>query len=104
MVLLLYLKLNLLPNRLDLPPLPLPSPEEIADEKALEDWNQRHREDEKNATAAILKRSASRPRSKGSLRALLGRIRALCETPKRAPAMEYTSNKMLENVVLNTIY
>ncbi len=34
-----------LPYRLDLPPLPLSPADEIANEKPLQDWNQRHRED-----------------------------------------------------------
>ena len=42
-------KLNLLPYRLDLPPLPLSPADQIANEKPLEDRNQRHREDEENA-------------------------------------------------------
>jgi len=49
-VLLLQLDLNLVAHRLNLPPLPLSSPNEIANEKPFQDWNQRHRENEKNAS------------------------------------------------------
>lgn len=49
MVFLTDFKLNLLPNRLNLPRLPLSSPDEIANEKALQDWDQRHRENEKDS-------------------------------------------------------
>jgi hypothetical protein len=41
-VLLLQLHLNLVADGLDLPPFPLPSPDQIAKEKPLQDWNQRH--------------------------------------------------------------
>ena len=47
-VLLIQINLNLLPHRLNLPPLPLSAADQIAKEETLEDWNQRHREDEKN--------------------------------------------------------
>lgn len=41
-------ELNLVTYRLDLPPLPLPSPDQIAKEKPLQNWNQRHREYKKD--------------------------------------------------------
>src|SRR5258708_4743999 len=45
MVFLTDFKLNLLRNRLNLPRLPLSSPDEIA----IQDWDQRHRENEKDS-------------------------------------------------------
>jgi hypothetical protein len=47
-VLLRRFNLNFLPNRLNLPPLSFPTPDQIANEKALKDWDQRHRENKKN--------------------------------------------------------
>ena len=47
-VLLLQLNLNLIADRLDLPPLPFPSPNQIADEKPFENRDQRHRENKKD--------------------------------------------------------
>jgi hypothetical protein len=43
------LKLNLLPHRLNLPPLPFAPADQIANEKTLQDWNQRHRENKKES-------------------------------------------------------
>jgi hypothetical protein len=48
-IFLIGFKLNVIPDHLDLPPLPLSSTDEITNEEPLEDWNQRHRQDEKNA-------------------------------------------------------
>jgi hypothetical protein len=48
MVLLRPPNLLSLPYRLDLPPLSLSAANQVANEKALENGNQRHREDKKN--------------------------------------------------------
>jgi hypothetical protein len=48
MVLLPRFQLNFVAYSLDLPPLPLSPPDQIANEKPFEGWNQRHRENEKN--------------------------------------------------------
>jgi hypothetical protein len=50
MVLLLQLDSNLIAKRLDLPPLPLAPADEIAEEKPLQDRNQRHRKNEENVS------------------------------------------------------
>jgi hypothetical protein len=49
MVLLRRFKPNLLPYRLDLPPLPLSPADEIPNEKPLQSRNQRHGQDKENA-------------------------------------------------------
>src|SRR5260221_270537 len=46
LILLLTSKLNLMADRFDLPPLPLCAADQVANEKPLQDWNQRHRENE----------------------------------------------------------
>ena len=49
-VLPLQLNFNLVPDRLNLLPFPLCAPNQIANEKPFEDWNQRHRENKKDGT------------------------------------------------------
>src|SRR6202008_1803856 len=48
-ILLLQPNLSLLPYGLNLPPLPFAPADQIANEKTLQDWNQRHRENKKES-------------------------------------------------------
>jgi len=48
-VLLCRFKLNLLPNGLNLPPLSFSPANQIANKEPFEDWDQRHRQHEKDA-------------------------------------------------------
>src|SRR5580692_1800181 len=49
-VLLLHLNLNLVPKRLNLPPLPFSTTAQIANKKPFQSRNQRHGHDEENAS------------------------------------------------------
>jgi hypothetical protein len=42
-ILLRRFELNFITDRLNLPPLPLSAADQVANEKTLQDWNQRHR-------------------------------------------------------------